>query len=457
MDELLRQTSQPSLLAAVTTVHISLLLLRMFRNPPRARYMLLLLPCVALAATPWFFPVPAALILGLVVHVAWFVVVERTVATAPQPAAKPVSTSARRASVPRPSAPQPAPAAPRAAAPGGFVPAPVLAVFQETPDIRTFRLARPEGFDFRAGQFVTVRVNVDGKPVVRCYSISSAPEATGYLEITVKRQGLMSGMLHATVRPGSLLHLKSPAGGFVYPANDDRPVALLGAGVGITPLMSMLRHAVLADPTRPVTLLYSVRTPCDLAFSDELRWFAGRHRHVKIRATVTSGPRPTELLAGRIDRQMVLDQIPDPANTVFLVCGPAAMIEAMTNLLAALGVPRSQVRSEAFEAAVASTQASYAPPPAQQQVALSSAHTIRLTASGRSLPACAGRTLLESCEAAGVDLPAACRAGVCGTCRTRLVSGEVDCQSDLLGEGDRANGFILPCVSVPMGDCALEA
>lgn len=457
MDELLRQTSQPSLLAAVTTVHISLLLLRMFRNPPNARYMLLLLPCAALAAAPWFFPAPAALILGLAVHATWFVVVERTVATAPRPTAKPVSTSARRPPTPRPAVPQPAPVAPRAAAPAGFVPAPVLAVFQETPDIRTFRLARPEGFSFTAGQFVTIRVNVDGKPVVRCYSISSAPEVTGYLEVTVKRQGLMSGMLHATVRPGSLLHLKSPAGGFVYPATDDRPVALLGGGVGITPLMSMLRHAVLADPTRPVTLLYSVRTPRDLAFSDELRWLAGRHRQVKICATVTSGPRPTELLAGRIDRRMLLDQVPDPANTVFMICGPGAMISAMTGLLAELGVPDSQVRSEAFEAAVASAQASPAPAPAQQHAATAAEHTIRLTASGRSLPACAGRTLLESCEAAGVELPAACRAGVCGTCRTRLVSGQVDCQSDLLGDGDRANGFILPCVSVPMGDCALEA
>jgi ferredoxin-NADP reductase len=121
-------------------------------------------------------------------------------------------------------------------------------------------MARPDGFSFKAGQFLSVRFSIDGKAVSRCYSVSSAPESTGYLEISVTRQGLVSGMLHATVRPGSLLDVIHPAGAFVYPADDHRPITLIAGGVGITPLMSMLRHAVQADPTRPMTLLYSVRT-----------------------------------------------------------------------------------------------------------------------------------------------------------------------------------------------------
>ena len=146
----------------------------------------------------------------------------------------------------------------------------MLAVLEESPTIRTFRLARPAPFTFDAGQFLTVRVQVDGQAHVRCYSISSAPEATGYLEISVKRQGLVSGMLHATLRPGSSLLVKPPAGRFTYPAGDDRPVALVAGGVGITPLISMLRHGVAADPGRPITLLYSARGRRELVFWDEL-------------------------------------------------------------------------------------------------------------------------------------------------------------------------------------------
>ena len=107
-------------------------------------------------------------------------------------------------------------ARPGAAAPAaapkqrGFLPTPVLAVFDETPEIRTFRIARPEGYEFHAGQFITVQVQLDGRPVTRCYSISSGPEARGYLEISVKRQGSVSSTLHSTVRPGSTLSVRPP-------------------------------------------------------------------------------------------------------------------------------------------------------------------------------------------------------------------------------------------------------
>jgi ferredoxin-NADP reductase len=130
----------------------------------------------------------------------------------------------------------------------------VLAILDETRDIKTFRLARPEGLVFTAGQFVPVRVNINGQPHIRCYSISSSPDVRGYLEISVRRQGLVSSTLHSLLRPGASVSLGTPAGTFVYPAGDDRPIALLAGGVGITPLLSMLRHAVATDPLRPITL-----------------------------------------------------------------------------------------------------------------------------------------------------------------------------------------------------------
>jgi len=224
-------------------------------------------------------------------------------------------------------------------------------------------------------------------------------------------------------------------------------------------MVSMLRHAVHAEPNRPVTMLYSVHSQRDVACSEELRWLARRHPQVKMVVTTTRGPRSTEYLSGRIDRRMLEDSVEDLANNVFMICGPGPLIEGMKALLHKLGVPESQVRSEAFESAIASTaeQAPTAVEPVAPAGGSGAVVQLRLVTSGRTVQVDADSTLLEGAEAVGVELPAACRAGVCGTCRCRLVEGEVDCESDILDENDRADGYILPCVARPMGDLALEA
>ena len=232
----------------------------------------------------------------------------------------------------------------------------MLAVLDEATDIKTFRLARPDGFEFSPGQFLAVRVLIDGKPHVRCYSISSAPHMRGYLEISVRRQGLVSGTLHATVRAGSTLTINRAAGQFVYPQGDDRPLALIAGGIGITPLLSMLRHAVAADPARPITLLYSARREHDVAFHSELRVLAERHPQVRVVITLTQPTEPTRLRTGRLDAAMVRQFVPSPADTIFCLCGPGPMIEDLRAALADLGVPAGQVRYEQFETAVAASQ-----------------------------------------------------------------------------------------------------
>jgi ferredoxin-NADP reductase len=455
MMNLLLGEASTSMLAAATTAHLAVLLLRYHRNPPGLRYSLLLLPTAALTASPWLFPSLAGIAAGLVAHLIWFVACDRLVPRPVQAAPAAATPAPVRTSPPVAAAP-----ARRAAAATGFVKAPVIAVIRETDDITTFRIARPEGFEFAAGQFLTVRVAIDGKPVSRCYSVSSAPEATGYLEISIKRQGSVSGMLHATVRPGTLLEVMRPAGPFVYPADDQRPITLLAGGVGITPLMSMLRHAVQADPTRPVTLLYSVHTQRDIAFRDELASLARRHPQAKVVVTTTRGPHSTEVLSGRIDRRLVTSQVADLEQNIFMICGPGPMIDAMKQLLGDLGIPQDQVRAEAFEAAVASAAAADAgrqPAAAAAGAAAASGFRLQLVESGHTIVASGDQTLLETCEANGVVLPSACRAGVCGSCRSRLVEGEVRCESDLLDDRDRADGYILPCVSWPTSDCAMEA
>jgi ferredoxin-NADP reductase len=341
-----------------------------------------------------------------------------------------------------------------------FIAVPVLAVLDESPSIRTFRMARPEGFAFQAGQFLTVRVQVDGQPHVRCYSISSAPEATGYLEISVKRQGLVSGTLHATVRPGSSLMVRPPAGKFVYPARDDRPIVLVAGGVGITPLISMLRHALVADPLRPVTLVYSARGARELAFWDELQWLARRHTQARVVATLTESDSAWPGRLGRIDGNLLAECVDNAAHALFMICGPAPMIDEVRHTLEAMGVPGTQIRSEVFQAAAA-----IGAKPQPMDADSSEPDTnpsgrcprLRLVRSNRTIEVDPRQTLLEAAEAAHAPIPSLCRSGVCRTCRTRLVSGSVQCTSDALDDNDHADGYTLPCVAWARTDCSLDA
>jgi ferredoxin-NADP reductase len=426
-----------------------MLLLRIHHNAPGLSHVLLLLPSAALAASPWIFSTPPALAAGLFLHLGWFIACNKLV---------PFSAATEQTAVPPQTGPKPRTTDPSAGPPRGFVQVPVFNVIRETDDISTFRMARPEGYRFRAGQFLTVRVNVDDHPVARCYTISSAPEAAGYLEISVKRQGLLSGTLHATIRPGSMLAIKSASGGFTYPKGDDRPLALIAGGVGITPMICMLRHAVQADPTRPVTLLYSVHSNSDVAFREELRLLAARNPQVKVVVTTTRGPHEPEYLSGRIDGRMIQEHVNQITDTIFMICGPGPMIEGTISKLLELGVPEGQIRSEAFEAAVASSSTVDSEPgEATPPAASVGEFQLHLVESDAIVAASSDCTILETCEAAGISLPAACRAGVCGTCRSRLVDGKVRCESDLLDDTDRAEGYILPCVSWPEEDCAVEA
>ena len=348
----------PSILAFVTTMHLALVVLRAHRSASSPLTNLVIAVSVLFAASPWLMPTVIGLATGAAAQGAWFVACEHLLlAPAPAPAAS--ASPTRRVSQPAAvsSSVLPAPKAPVSVnrRTSDFVPVPVMATYDESRDIRTIRMARPEGFDFVAGQFLTVRVRADGREHVRCYSISSAPGARGYLEISVKRLGLVSGTLHATVRPGSTMTIKSPAGAFTYPADDDRPIVLVAGGVGITPLMSMLRHAVDSEPTRPVTLLYSVRTAADLAFDDELQFLRRRHAQFRPVIAVTEGPMRDDCHPGFITAPLIRDAVPHLVDAACFVCGPPPMMTAMTALLEQMGVPKPQIHTEVFQAAVAAS------------------------------------------------------------------------------------------------------
>lgn len=434
-------------LAAATTLHLAAAALVNHAHQGTRAVSPLALVSAVLAGAPWAFPSAAGVLAGLAVHMAWAAVCARlTPATGGSASQRPPA---------QPPGAVPRPARSTDGRPRGFVPTPVLAVLAESDDIKTFRLARPDGFDFTPGQFLTVRLRSDGKDVVRCYSLSSAPAARGYLEISVRRQGQVSNTLHALARPGSLLSVRAPAGRFTYPGGDDRPLVLLAGGIGITPLMSMLRHALLVEPTRPVTLLYSARVVGEFAFRDELLTLSRRHDQLQVCFAVTRGEAPPDVYRGRIDQRLLTSAAPHVQHAVTMICGPQAMIDGLTATLHAMGVPADQVRSERFDAAVA---ASAGPSRPARDTTESGGETfqIRERRSARAAPATAGQTLLDAADAHGLAIPSLCRAGVCGTCRTRVVEGQVECDGGILDAEDRAAGYVLACVASPRSDCVIE-
>jgi len=502
-------------LALASSFHLTLTVLQHHRCAAGVRRWTLVGISAAMTVVPWVLPSLPALAAGLVVHGLWLVATGALArgsgqappgrrdprglsASAPRPAAVTAATAASAAARPDPrpasadlarlpdvahpssaGLAHTAPASPPSRS-TGFVPLSVLATIDETPDIRTFRLSRPEDFAFQAGQFLPVRVRVDGRDHVRCYSISSAPEVPGYLEISVKRQGRVSGYLHAVARPGGTVFVRRPAGTFVYPADDDRPLVLLAGGVGITPLVSMVRHAVAADPQRPVTLFQSARLRSGLAFADELRVLARRHPRFRwvpaVSGEATTAP---DVYPGRIDRALLSTTAEDLPHSLVYLCGPEAMIASLREVLASFGVPADQVRFERFEAAVAAMGAAEherrrarGPLSADAGAGRTGTGGSGAAASGAGAAdageaevhfarSCVrqrvrlGMSVLDAAESCGVDIPSLCRAGVCGTCRTRA-AGEV--ASDVpLPADEAADGFVLACATRVLGACTVEA
>ncbi len=368
-------------------------------------------------------------------------------------------------SAPPASAPAGGPAPPAAAAMGRWSGRlRVARVFRETPDVKTFRLMNPLGgvmpFTFLPGQFLTVAVPADGRPVRRSYTIASSPTQHDYVELTVKHEpgGVVSGYLHDRVKDGDLLDCSGPAGSFVFTGRECKCILLIGGGVGITPMMSVLRYLTDRAWGGDIYLLYGVHSPEDIIFREELAYVERRHPNLRVVVTV-SHPEGTDWSGqtGRITSELIARSVPDLASRYVHLCGPVPLMESVKAALAELGVPKERVKTEAFGPALGKPEPDK--PPAPPLPAGGTAlPTVTFEKSDKSAPLAPDQTVLDVADHLGVPIDNSCRVGTCGVCRVKLLSGAVTMAvQDGLEPGDKEKNIILACQAKATGDVAVEA
>ncbi|NBF09578.1 FAD-binding oxidoreductase [Pseudomonas sp. Fl4BN1] len=315
----------------------------------------------------------------------------------------------------------------------------VVRIEDESRSIRSFYLEPADDAgvpSFLPGQHLPLRVLIEGQPLIRTYSLSSAP-SDGFLRISVKREGLVSSYLHQQVKVGDLLQARPPQGHFSADPLAARPLVLLAAGVGITPLLSMLREVLYQGlrtrRSRPTWLIQSSRSLAEQPFAAELQALqvqAGDSLQVlRLLSQPEAGVQPGAAfdLRGRIDVQLLLAQRElDFDSADFVLCGPGAFTQDLYDSLRALDLRDGQIHAETFGPSTLRRQPDPQAVPFMQPPAATQAVAVRFQRAGKELSWHPGSgSLLQLAESAGLRPEFSCRGGSCGTCQTRLLSGQV--------------------------------
>src|SRR5882672_548612 len=315
-------------------------------------------------------------------------------------------------------------------------------------------------YRFEAGQHIGIRTMLDGEELRRTYSLVNAPD-DGLLRIAVRthEHGRMSGHLARKVHVGDTLEVLTPNGSFHsrLPMQQRRTVVAFAAGCGITPTLSIVRTILEGSPRSRLLLFYGNRTTSRIMLLEELQALKDRFvQRLSLQFLFSGEPQDVELFDGRLDAAKVreLSRSLFEAGDVdeYFVCGPGNMNDQVSGLLQELGVAADRIHSERFTVSGAPTVAPVAVAQrAPETKAGSTTVTVLMDGRRRAFEMEQdGETVLEAAERAGFDLPFSCRAGVCSTCRTKVVKGAVEmAQNYALEPWEVEAGFVLACQSRP--------
>ncbi len=361
----------------------------------------------------------------------------------------------------------------------------IFKIISESSDVKSFYLSatdnRPLPF-FHPGQHVIVRPAEDtldcaGKPLgqlTRCYTLSGNADPNVW-RISVKRQSAsdceatnrqsMSQYLHDQVGIGSLLKVRGPSGNFsLASADPTSPLVLLVAGIGVTPAIAMAKTALATTLGRPVWMFYQARDPKDTPFSGALLQLAKANQNLALSFAFsklaglknnTSGLENVRIEAGRQAAKNVIANIPFLTQGHFFCCGPNRWMREWIDALGDAGVDKARIHFESFGGQIESLASNLVNDQNAHQTSNPNAYEIFLQDSQKTI--CfdgSQKSLLDQLSANGTDIASGCRVGSCGSCITRLLSGQVQYTSSV--EADLEEGWILPCVARPCSNLALQ-
>ena len=342
---------------------------------------------------------------------------------------------------------------------------------KETPSSTSVYLKPQDGKPlpgFLPGQHLTLRFLIPGesKPIIRCYSLSDAPHPD-YYRITVKAVppprlrpelpgGKVSHFVNQQLHEGMLIDSKAPAGDFYLDQLDQRPAILLAGGIGITPMLSMIETVLSETADRELLLVYGIQNAREHIFKQRITDLVNRFENLSV-VNCYSKPDPEDRpgadyhVKGRVTVELLRKMLPSN-NFQFYLCGPGPFMESLYEDLRSWDVSESQIHFEAFGPASIKKKPAAPAAPAATTAALCKVHFAKSDKTVEwdgTVP-----SLLEAAEAADLNLDSGCRAGSCGSCQLKLISGTVTYPNG--PPADLEAGTCLPCIGVPQGDVELE-
>lgn len=338
----------------------------------------------------------------------------------------------------------------------------VIAVSNEAPQVKTFtfRSDNQTWFRYRPGQFITLELPCEPEPVLRTFTLSSSPSRPLSISVTAKAQtdSLGTRWMFDNLKPGMRINAFGPSGTFSLHDHPAAKYLFISAGSGVTPMMSMLRWLNDCAPWTDVAFVSCARSPDDALFRKELELTGNRMPGLSIDFVVEerSGAEKTFGHRGRLDAVRLPLLVPDFAEREIFCCGPEPFMAAVREMLAVSGFDMTHYHQESFGVPKA-----VAVETAIETTLQSTDHdTIEVDFAGSQtkgdcLP---GQTILQTARASGVRIPAACEFGLCGTCKIRKISGEVEMNHNGgILDHEIEDGFILACCSRPLGPVEVEA
>ncbi|WP_206196801.1 hybrid-cluster NAD(P)-dependent oxidoreductase [Zooshikella ganghwensis] len=327
----------------------------------------------------------------------------------------------------------------------------------ETEDTASFLFAEQNRaqFDFKAGQFVNVSVEINGKKEYRAYSISSIP-GDKYLQLTIKRVvgGKVSNWLIDNLQPGDQLNTIGIAGQFnLNDCQYGQRILLLSAGCGITPVMSMARTFLSASSDIDIDFLHCARDHNNIIYHNEIKALDEKYKNFRcqflLENALDENEKEPEQLIGRINKEKLDLLCTDWQQRTIFLCGPTAFMEAVNAVAQQANFNMSHFHQESFIAnTLTELQA-----PSVEGTTEKDVVSVVLPSFNYKAEVAQGSTLLDALEQGGIPIIAACRQGICGSCKCKVTQGKVDSlPADVLTEAERNQGWVLACSSTVEGD-----